>query len=278
MRGPRDLRLSKPEGGSALLLTFLMMLVLAGLATAGAVFSHNSLMTGKAYLLDQHALYVAEAGQQRARQALIAGTWTAAASPGNTYSESFGPGAYSVTIVDNGGATYTITSSGYVPNATTYAARRQIAEGELSVTVSDGTNASLTATASASSEDASNPASNAKDGSTSTSWKAGSNGSGWLAMDYGSAVTLNKIVVKEDNNITGVSIEWSDDGSSWTTASGLSVSASGKTWTSTFISASHRYFRASLSASSGKKPSVKEMESYNSTLSALGAGEVTTQW
>jgi hypothetical protein len=274
-----------------LLLAFLMMLVLSGLAAAAAVFSQNSLATGKAYLLDQQAYYVAEAGQQRARQALVAGTWAAAASPGNTYAEWFPStvttcpsgttpcGQYSVTIVDEGGGEYTVTSSGYVPNSTTYAARRQVAESEFSVTSSNGTNYSLTATASASSSDASNPASHAKDGSTSTKWKAGSNGSGWLAMDHGSAVTLNKIVVKEDANITGVSIEWSDNGTSWTTANGLSVVESpSKTWTATFTAASHRYFRASVSASSSKKPSVKEMEDYNSAISSLGTGEASTTW
>ena len=269
----------QPQRGMALFLTFLLMLVLSGLAMAVGVFSYNSMQTGKSTLLDKQAYYVAEAGWQRARQALVAGTWVAAASPGNTYTESFGAGEYQVTIVDDGGGSYTVTSNGYVPSQATTSAKRQVLESALTVTSSDGTNLSLTATASASSESGSNTASKAKDGDNSTKWKANNNGDGWLVMDHSSATTLNKIVIEEDANITGVTIEYSDNNSTWTTASGLSVIESpSETWTATFTATSHRYFRASISASSSKKPSVKEMQDYNSSISSLGAGSVTTQW
>ena len=265
--------------GAVLLLTFLLMLVLAGLALAAGAASHSSIMGVRGQLLDRQAFYVAEAGWQRARQAVVAGAWTAASSPGNSYAESFGPGAYQVTVVDNGGGSYTMTADGYVPTQADYQARRRLVESQLSVTASDGTNYSLGATASASTSNGSNTPDKAKDGSTSTKWQAGSNGNGWLAMDYSSATTLNKVVVKEDGNITGVSIEWSDNGSSWTSASGQSVIESpGNTWTATFTAASHRYVRASVSAASNKKPAVKELESYHSAISSLGAGSVTTQW
>ena len=95
---------------------FLLMLVLSGLALAVGVLGHNSLVSGGSQLLDKQAFYVAEAGWQRARQQLVAGNWTAASSPGNTYTESFGAGEYRVTIVDNGDGTDTITSEGYVPS------------------------------------------------------------------------------------------------------------------------------------------------------------------
>ncbi len=269
------------ERGIALFMTFLLLLIFAGLAAAIGIFAHNSQATGKAALLDQQAYYIAEAGWQRARQALVAGTWTAAASPGNSYTESFGTGEYAVTIVDNGGSSYTITSSGYVGNATTYAARRQVVEDALSVTSSNGTNYSLTATATASSTNGSNTASKAKDGNTGTKWEAGTNGNGqWLKMDHGSATTLDKIVVLEDDRINGVTIERSSDNSSWTTASGLSVTESpSKTWTCTFTEASYRYWRATFTASgSSRKVAVQEMQDYNNTLSSLGTGEVSTTW
>jgi hypothetical protein len=272
------------RGGAALLTSFMLMLMLSTMALAVGVTSHNSLTGARSQLADKQAFWVAEAGWQRARQALLAGTWTAAGSPGNTYTEDFPPspatktGEYRVTIVNNG-SDYTITSEGYVPSLSASVARRQVIEDEASVTFNDGTNYSLTATASASSTNGSNVPANARDGSTSTFWRAQNNGNGWLMMDHGSAVTLNKIVVQENNNITGVSIEWSDDNSAWTTAAGLSVVESpSRTWTATFTPASHRYFRASVSASSSNRPSVEEMRNYNSSFGALGTGEVTTQW
>lgn len=271
----------------ALLLTFFMMLVLSGIAVGVGTFAHNSQLVGKTQLLDAQAAYVAEAGWQYARQALADGTWTAATTPGNTYTADFPAspatkvGEYSVTIVDNGDSTYTITSSGYVPTASVYAARRQMVETSLSVTTADGTNYSLTATASASSTNGSNIASNAKDGSTSTRWEAGTAGSGqWLAMDHSSAVALDKIVVEEHSNIDGVNIQWSDDGSSWTTVSGLSVTESpSKTWTATFTETTHRHFRAVFTASGGsKKVAVKEQQHYNASGLTLGAGTYSDTW
>ena len=82
--------------------------------------------------------------------------------------------------------------------------------------------------------------------------------------------------------MTSVSIEWSDDNATWTTANGLSVVESpSQTWTCTFTPAMHRYFRAAISAASNKKPGVNEMESYNttgSTITFTGKGQTTTQW
>ena len=97
-RRPRGSGRSSATRGVALLVTFLLMLVLSGLALAVGVFSHNSLVGSKAELLDKQAFYIAEAGRQRARQALVASTWLAAAAPGNTYTESFGTGEYRVTV------------------------------------------------------------------------------------------------------------------------------------------------------------------------------------
>lgn len=265
--------------GAALLLTFLMMLVLSGLATAIGIFSHNSLVTGRSQFLDKQAFYLAEAGHQRGRQAFVAGTWTAADSPGNTYTESFGGGEYKVTIVDNGSNTYTFTSEGYVPDHTVPIAKRRVTESNVPYSL---TNLSLAAAAFASSSQGSFVPANANDGSTGTKWQAGTNGSGsWLAMDFGSATTLDQSIVKEDANITSLTIEFSDDASIWTVVSGLSVVESPpKTWTATFTATSHGYFRARFTAvPSTKKAAVNEMEGYNTSVSrALGKGIYTTQW
>jgi hypothetical protein len=268
------------ERGAALLLTFLLMLVLSGLALAASTFSRNSQVTVSSQLLDKQAFYIAEAGWQRARQALAAGTWAAATSPGNIYTESFGTGEYKVTIVDNGSGSYTITSEGYVPNQTTTAAKRKLVESSISVSTSSGTNLSLSATASASSSNGDNLPALAKDELTSTWWEAGDSGSGsWLAMDYTTATTLNQIIVKEKNFIDALTVESSDDASAWSVVSGLSVVESpSKTWTATFTATSHRYFRARFTdVPTSKKASVTEMESYGSSFS-LGTGSVTTQW
>ena len=273
------------ERGAALLLTFLMMLVLTSLAVAAATFSQHSLTTGKSQLLDKQAWYIAEAGWQRSRQAIVAGTWSAAASPGNSYTESFGAGTYIVTVVDNGGNSYTITSEGYVPSSTNPSAKRKVTETSLSVTTSDGSNSATSATATASSAAASHPATDANDGSTSTHWQASTAGDGqWLKLDYSaSPPTLTKIVILENANIAdnGVTLEWSDNNSSWTTlASGSSVIESpSQTWTATFSAISHRYLRATFNASgASKKVAVKELQSYNSSISSLGHGAVTTTW
>jgi hypothetical protein len=260
-----------------------MMLVLSGLGAAVAVFSQNSLSTGRTQLLDKQAFYLAEAAWQRARQALVAGDMVASASPGTTYGpHDLGAGQFRVTIVDNGSSVYTITAEGYAPTYANYHVRRQLTEQNISVTVSNGTNRSLTATATASSSNGSHTPDKAKDGSAGTKWQSNTNGDGsWLKMDYGgSPPTLDKIVIEEDANINGVTIEWSADNSTWTTPSGLSVIESpSKTWTATFTEGARRYVRATFTASgSSKKAAVEEMESYNSSLTALGAGDVTTQW
>ena len=266
------------EWGAVLFITFLMMLVLAGLALGVSVFSHNSVMGGKGLLLDTQAFYIAEAGWQRSRQALGAATWSAATSPGNTYTESFGAGEYKVTIVDNGDGTDTITSEGYVPNQTSTVAKRKIVETSVPATTS-GTNLSLTATASASSATGGHPAADAKDNSLSTFWGASNQGSGeWLAMNFGSAKTVNQVVVEANANIAGISaVEISSNGSSWSSVSGLSVSSSGSTWTADFTATTYQYIRAVFtSTASNKKVSVYEMRTFGPA--TLGQGAYTTQW
>ncbi len=279
------------ERGVVLLITLVMMLVLSGLALASAIFSQHSVLTGQSQLLDKQAFFIAEAGWQRARQALAAGTWQAAVSPGNAYTESFGAGTYTVTIVDqsapatqNGSTTYTLTSDAYVPNSTTPAARRTVVEDNTDATATN-TNQSLTAAATASTEASGQAATKANDGSVSASsyWQANTAGSGqWLKLDYtASPPTLDTFILYEKSNITGITVEYSNDNSSWSSPSGVSVTNSGTTWTATFTAAAHRYFRATFTASgAGKKVSVKEWESYSGAArtATLSQGTFTTSW
>ena len=267
--------------GAVLFITFLLMLVLAGLALAVGVASHNSLSGGRGQLHDKQAAMIAEAGWQRARQALVAATWAAATSPGNTYTESFGSGEYSVTIVDNGNSTYTITSSGYVPSQASAVAQRRVVETSVPLTISS--NLSLAATPTASSSQASHPATDATDNSTSTFWRADTQGSGeWLRLDYGSATAVNQLVIAERQNITALSaVQYSSDASSWTAVPSLSVSTSGsgdnQTYTANFTATSARYFRVTFtSVASNQRVAVDELRSYG--IAAFGTGTFSTLW
>ena len=277
--------------GAALLLTFLMMLVLMGLALAVGVSAQQSLLTGRTALQDAQAYYVAEAGWQRARQALGAGTWQSAAGAGNTYTETFGSGEYRVTVLDNanyttenGSTDYTITADGYVPNSTTYSAKRQVHEYQADLTAAN-TNLSLAATATASSTKSSNTATKAKDDDTSTKWQANNKGPNeWLQMDYAAAVTIDKIVLRDDGTINSTfRIEWSNDNAAWTTISTTSLSeVSSNIWEATFTAVSHRYFRVTFTdTDNNDRVAVKEFEAYNRanrTVTWSGAGDMTTEW
>ncbi len=282
--------------GAALLLTFFMMLILTGVGVAVAVFAQNSLLSGRGQLLDKQAYYIAEAGWQRARQALSVGTWRAAPSAGNTYNTTngdpaFGAGEYQVTLVDattpaveNGDTNYTITAEGYVPNRTTPAAKRKETETTIDVTVAN-TNLSLAGTATASSTSGTNTASKANDGSTGTKWQAGTKGPNeWLKLDLGSAKTVDRILIKDDGNIHAtITLAYSDDNASWTTVSGTTtVESPNNSFTITFAPTVHRYLRASFpDVSSGDKVGIKEWENYDTskrTVTYNDPGSVTTQW
>ena len=272
------------HSGAVLLLTFLLLLVLTGLVTAVGLYANHSLATARSQRLDRQALYIAEAGWQRARQALAASTWTGAVAPGNDYTESFGGGEYVVNVTAENACiascNYTVTSSSYVPNQTAVLARRRITEVDAPVTIVTGTNFSLAATASASSSTGANTPNKANDGNSATKWQSGTNGNtSWLAMDYGSSATLNRIVVDEDSNIGGITVDYSDNGSVWTSISGATVTQSpSKKWNATFSPISHRYFRANLTGvGANKKAAVEEMRSYNTTIS-LSTGDIISQW
>jgi len=262
--------------GAVLLLTFFLLLVLAGIALAVGTFAQNSLVTGKSQLLDHQAFEVAMTGAQRARQAFAAGTWAA----GSTNTESFGPGQCTVTI--SASSPYTITSDGYVPTVATWVTRRRVTVSSVTSSTNLALNPNVIATASSS--NGSRTPERARDGSTSTDWRANTTGSGqWLKFDFQAATTVSQIVIDENQNITGVTVDWSDDDSSWTAGPAATVSGSGnnQTYTVTFTpDVLHRYFRATFTASGGSsRVGVDEMTGSNSagTL-ALSQGTFATQW
>ena len=251
-----------PERGAVLLVTFLMMLMLAGLALAAAVFSQNSLATGRSQRLDRQALEVAEAGAQRARQAFAALVWTANSSHTETLLSSTGSqlGEYTVTI--SASSPYTITSDGYVPSTAAPILRRQVTLSALTTSTNLALNPHVVATASSS--NGSNTPEKARDGATGSQWRAQTTGSGqWLKFDFQTATTVHQVIVDEDQNITGVAVAWSDDDSAWTAGPAPTVSGSGnnQTYTVTFApDVSHRYVRATLTASGpGNRVGVDEM-------------------
>ena len=272
------------ERGAVLLITFLMMLMLAGLALAAAVFSQNSLVTGKSQLLDRQAFDVAEAGAQRARQAFtaLALTWTANSTHTETLLSPTGSqlGEYTVTI--SASSPYTITSDGYVPTTAASMARRQVTLSNLTTSTNLARNPQVVATASSS--NGSNTPEKARDGSTGPQWRAQTTGSGqWLKLNFQTATTVRQVVIDEDQNITGVTVEWSDNDSTWTAGPAPAVSGSGnnQTYTVTFASdVFHRYFRATFTASGGgSRVGVDEMTVTNTagTLS-LSQGTFATSF
>ena len=271
---------TRSERGAVLLITFVIMLVLSGIALAAGVFSQNSLLSGQSQLLDKQAFYVAEAGLHRTLQALAAGTWT---STGDPYTESVYAedgttivGQYVVTITDNGdcapGSTsceYDITSEGYVPNQASYAARRQVNAYTVEANISSVTNHAGSAAATAWTSSSGHDPDEAIDGSNGSYWEAGTAGSGqWLYLDFGASwsTTLTQLVIEERRHITGITFDTSSNGTSW---SSLSVTGDGDnsddTWTFT-VSTSARYVRATFTASgSSRQVSVREFEAYSAT-------------
>ncbi len=271
--------------GAALFITFIMMLMLAGLALAIGVFSQNSLVTGQSQLLDKQAFFIGEAGQQRARQLL--GTGERAVGCGENV--SFGAGEYNVTTAIAAGGTltagpYTITSDGFVPSSATPLARRQLLTAGLTPTITLGTNLSPDATASASSSSGGHTPDLANDEDTGTRWESNVAGAGSsLEMDHGSATAVDEIIIRERNDtITSLTIEWSDDNSTWTVVSCLATlasppSGSNQVFTNRFNQQSHRFYRARFTAvPAGQRAQVREMEDYNTTLTLTNGNTQTS--
>jgi hypothetical protein len=73
-------------------------------------------------------------------------------------------------------------------------------------------------------------------------------------------------------------VQYSSNGTSWSTVPGLTVGEAGTIWTADFTSTSARYFRVTFTASgSNRRVGVREFESYGA-IGGLGQGETTTTW
>ncbi|MBI3011057.1 MAG: discoidin domain-containing protein [Candidatus Omnitrophica bacterium] len=242
------------RGGAALLLTFLLMLGLSGLALAVGVFAHNSVVSSRVQL---------EGYQVPVR-------WRAS-------DVSFGAGTYTVTTTDNGGGTYTITSSGYAPDATNTVARRRIREKSIPVTAS-GSNIALNTTATASSYSGQNTPAKAVDGDADTRWRCTTGNGCWLALDFGT----NKVFTQTDydeqgNKITGYTIEVSRDATTWEAARGLSINGD----VADFDKVTARYVRIRITSVSDIEPALNEFKVYAVTSGSsmtLGDGTVVIDW
>ena len=257
------------ERGVALILTFIVFVGLSAVAFAFLTmitYETRSVGTG---LRNMQAFYIAEAGRAKARWALTVGEET----PGAWGEEDieFGKGTYTVTTTDNGAGTCTITSYGYIPHDTNPVAQRQVVEDNIPLT-SESPNISLDATASASSEKS--PARYANDGLSDTRWvSAGGNGS-WLAMDFGSSITFDKVVFEEvGNKIQTYEIQHATDGSNWSAVTNATESVDGDITTVTFDPVSDRYVRLFISTVSKNRPSIAELETYNTAEESIVLGQ-----
>jgi len=264
------MHLFKNEKGVALILVFIVLIGLSVIVSAFITMINYEIRSAGAGLRNMQAFYIAEAGRARARWALTTGGedvgWGEADEP-------FGEGTYTVTTTDNDDDTYTITSDGYIPDDTNPVAKRRVVESD--IPASGGSiNLSLDATASASSVSGSHTAAKANDGDNDSYWKSNIKNGSWLKLDFGSSITFDKIVYT-GSNISSYTIQYSNDDVVYTNVTNPVESPSG---TVNFDSVSRRYLRFNVN---GHKPSVNELESYNTAGEGpitLGKGEFSTTW
>lgn len=253
------------EKGIALILVFVTMVVLSGVALAFLSIVNYEIGSSGAGLRNMQAFYIAEAGLAKARWALGEGDagWSET-------DEAFGEGTYTATIANNGDDTYTITSDGYVPDSANPLAQRQVVESDIAVT----SNLSLGATASASSVQGQNTADKAKDGDAGTKWKSNIKNGSWLKLDFGSSTTFDRIVI-DGANIDSYAIEYSPD--DVVPYQGVANIVELPAWTFSFDSVSARYLRLSVN---GDRPEINELETYDIAGGGvnLGQGEFATSF
>jgi len=229
-------------------------------------------------LLNMRAFYVAEAGRARARWALTTGAQTVGWGESNI---SFAGGTYTVTTAYADPPTnslVTITSNGYIPDSANPIARRTVVEKNIPFTTG-GTNLSLESNgteATSSPYQGHNEPEEAIDGLTNTGWISSVKATSWLALDYGSAKTVSRVVVS-GSKITSIVVEYSTNGTSWTPVSNPSGVLPG---TRTFTAVTARYLRLNITSGANEKAQVNEFESYTgaSGSTTLGKGSFVTSY
>ncbi|MHB1484853.1 MAG: discoidin domain-containing protein [Saccharofermentanales bacterium] len=99
--------------------------------------------------------------------------------------------------------------------------------------------------------------SKAADSSLSTRWAAASGTTGWLKIDFGSAKSFSKVIISEIAlpRVTGFQIQYSSNGSSWTTCyTGTTI---GACMTAYFTEVTYRYVRLNITSASSS-PTIEE--------------------
>jgi hypothetical protein len=260
--------------GIVLILTFIVLVILTIIVFAFLSMMSYEMKSVGAQTRDIKAFYIAEAGRAKARWALLVDEQPL---PWTEEDTALGAGTFTVTAADDlgDGSATTITSSGYIPNDTNPIARRQVVEADIVVGSGALTNFSSGADISASSEKLpSNSKENAIDGDSGTSWKSNSKDDAWLQLDFGSSQTFNRVVYS-GSNINSVTIEYSSNGSDWTTA------GTGSSSPVNFTSVDGQYLKFTMSVDISKTAEVNEMETYNSDEEVdptLGNGKFSTSW
>lgn len=263
-------RFENKRGAALIILTFVIMVGLSGVLAAYSSMVTNEIRSSHLGLRNIQAFYIAEAGRAKARWALTAGEQTLPWSESGT---ELGNGTFIASATNDGSVT-TITSAGYIPNDTNPIAQRQVVEKNISFGV-ELTNLSLAAAISASSEKLpQNPATNANDGDSGSEWKADSKDDAWLKLDYGSSITVDRVIYT-GNNINSVTIKYSNDDLPVTNA------VESPAGTINFDSVSTQYLSLNMDVDEHSTAGVYEFESYNSAedvSATLGQGEFSTSW
>lgn len=263
------MRVKESKGAILIILAFVIMVGLTGVLVAFMTMISHEMRSARLGLRNIQAFYIAEAGRAKARWALTTGGQTA----GWNETDALEEGTYTFTTADNGNGTCTISSDGYIPNATNPIAKRRVIENNIPITA--GTNLSLNVTISASSEKLpSNPKENANDGIDGSSWKANSQGDAWLELDFESSTTFDKAIYT-GNNINSCTIEYSNNAVDYYPVTNAVESPAG---TVNFDSVSARYLKFSMDVDSKKTAETNELETYNTAMGGFGQGTFSTSW
>lgn len=149
-------------------------------------------------------------------------------------------------------------------------------------TPSQTSNLALSRTYSSSSNyNSSQVASKAFDANYSTNWQSqdGTFANQWLSVDFGSNISFDSVILSEyGNRTTGFRIEYSANGSNWSTAYTGTTIGSKKTLTFNTITA--RYARIYFTSGTGYQPIIYEFEAYNrnSNLALNNTYTSSTNW
>lgn len=129
---------------------------------------------------------------------------------------------------------------------------------------SNGTNFSLSATASASTD--SGTSGNVKDGSAGTSWSASSSANQWVQLDFGTSKSVNKFIVKEagGSSINRFQMQyWDSTNSVWKSCfNGKTI---GTKRVMPIIPVTTTKVRLFINNTASGNPSISEFEAYNAT-------------